>query len=131
LDDIVVYDSCPVQDRQCNFDDGSLCSYVNDVTNQYDWVRTTGDDALLSISKPSIDHTDGVSSGPYAMIDISKSVSNSGNRQARLVEFWYYANAQGLSSASKLNLYVRNDAQVNTTTGFLIWSKNILAVSPI
>ncbi|CAF4044180.1 unnamed protein product, partial [Rotaria sordida] len=138
LDDIVVYVSCPNEDRLCTFEDPSLCNYINDVETQYNWTRTTGNDPLASGFKPSIDHTDGTSNGAYMLVDISKSSSNVTNQRARLispvivpngeqcVEFWYYTDAEALSSASRLNLFVRTSTQLTNTSGYLIWSTDIL-----
>ncbi|CAF0847412.1 unnamed protein product, partial [Rotaria sordida] len=138
LDDIVVYGSCPNEDRLCTFEDSSLCNYANDVETQYNWTRTTGDDPLASGFKPSVDHTDGTSNGAYMLVDISKSSSNVTNQRARLispvmvpngeqcVEFWYYTDAEALSSASRLNLFVRTSTQLTNTSGYLIWSTNTL-----
>ena len=141
LDDIVVYDSCPNDNRFCTFEDPSICNYANDALTQYNWTRTTGDAPLASGFKPSTDHTDGTSNGAYMLVDISQSSSTITNQRARLVsqtvvpngeqcvEFWYYIDAEALSTASKLNLYVRPTAQQANSSGYLIWSKNILRVS--
>jgi hypothetical protein len=104
-------------------------------------VRTTGDDPLASSFKPSTDHTDGTSNGAYMLVDISKASSIITNQRARLVspvivangeqcvEFWYYTDAEALSTASRLNLFVRTNTQKNASAGYLIWSKSILRVS--
>ncbi|CAF4185562.1 unnamed protein product, partial [Rotaria sp. Silwood2] len=138
LDDIAVYGSCPNEDRLCTFEDPSQCNYVNDALTQYNWTRITGDDPFASGFKPSTDHTDGTSNGAYMLVDISKSSSIINNQRARLVspvmvpngeqcvEFWYYADAEILSSASKLKLFVRTSTQSTNTSGYLIWSKNIV-----
>jgi len=75
------------------------------------------------------------------LVDISQSSPTITNQRARLVsqtiipngeqcvEFWYYTDAEALSSASKLNLFVRTTAQQSNSSGYLIWSKNILNVS--
>jgi hypothetical protein len=141
LDDIVVSTSCPKENRLCTFEDSSICNYVNDGLAEYNWVRTTGDAPLLSPSKPSTDHTDGTSNGAYMIVDISQSSSTTLNQRARLVspditpngeqcvEFWYYSNSDAVSSVSKLNVFIRTKTQPTNTSGYLIWSKNILQVS--
>jgi hypothetical protein len=141
LDDIAVYTSCPNEDRLCTFEDPSICGYANDVLTQYNWTRTTGDDPLATGSKPTTDHTDGTSNGAYMLVDISQSSSLITNQRARLVspmilsngeqcvEFWYYTDAEALSTASRLNLFVRSSMQSANASGYLIWSKNILRVS--
>jgi hypothetical protein len=75
------------------------------------------------------------------LVDISKSSSTITNQRARLVspvvmangeqcvEFWYYTDAEALSTASRLNLFVRTSTQPTNSSGYLIWSKNILRVS--
>jgi len=75
------------------------------------------------------------------IVDISQSSSITLNQRARLispditpngeqcVEFWYYSNSDAVSSASKLNVFVRTKTQSTNTSGYLIWSKNILQVS--
>jgi len=75
------------------------------------------------------------------IVDISQSSSTIINQRARLispditpngeqcVEFWYYSDAELLSSGSKLNVFVRTKTQSTNTSGYLIWSKNILQVS--
>jgi hypothetical protein len=75
------------------------------------------------------------------IVDISQSSSTIINQRARLispditpngeqcVEFWYYSDAELLSSGSKLNVFVRTNTQSTNTSGYLIWSKNILQVS--
>ena len=141
LDDIVVYQSCPNEDRLCTFEDPAICNYLNDAGSQYNWVRTTGDDPLATGFKPTTDHTDGTSNGAYMLVDISKSSSTVNNQRARLtspvlmpngeqcVEYWYYTDAEALSTASKLNLYVRTSTQPTNTSGYLIASQSVLRVS--
>lgn len=75
------------------------------------------------------------------LVDISKSSPTITNQRARFVspvimpngeqcvEFWYYTEANALSSASKLNLFVRTSTQSPNTTGYLIWMKSVLPVS--
>jgi hypothetical protein len=75
------------------------------------------------------------------IVDISQSSSTIINQRARLispditpngeqcVEFWYYSDAELLSSGSKLNVFVRTNTQSTNTSGYLIWSKNILQVN--
>lgn len=117
-----------------------MCNYVNDASSQYNWVRTTGDAQLVSTSKPIIDHTDGTGNGAYMIVDISQSSSSIINQRARLtstditpngeqcVEFWYYSDAEILSSNSKLNVYARPKTQSTNSSGYLVWSKNIFQV---
>jgi hypothetical protein len=143
LDDIVVYDTCPNQDRLCTFEDPKICDFVNDAASQYNWVRTTGDDPLASGFKPSIDHTDGTSNGAYIFVDLSRSSPTANNQRARLisptvtpngeqcVEYWYYTDAEILSSASKLNLYVRSVDPPTNATGFLIATQSVSRVSEL
>ncbi|CAF1276484.1 unnamed protein product [Adineta steineri] len=137
LDDIVVYDSCPNENRLCTFEDASICNYVNDASTQYNWVRTTGDDPLASGSKPTTDHTDGTSNGAYMLIDISKASSTIINQRARLmsqttssngeqcIEFWYYTDANILNTSSKLNLFIRSSTTTSNSSDYLIWSRSI------
>ncbi|CAF1538469.1 unnamed protein product, partial [Adineta steineri] len=137
LDDIVVYTSCPDENRLCTFENASICNYANDASVQYNWVRTTGDDPLASGSKPTIDHTDGTSNGAYMLIDISKPSATISNQRARLmsqttipngeqcVEFWYYTSAEVLSMNSKLNLFIRPSTTVSNSSDYLIWSRSI------
>ena len=125
----------------CTFEDPSICNYVNDPLTQYNWTRTTGDDSLFNGFKPDIDHTDGTSNGAYMLVDISKSSTTITNQRARLIspvvmpngaqciEFWYYTDAEALSTASRLNLFLRTSTQPTNSSGYLIWSKNILRVS--
>lgn len=120
-----------------------MCDYVNDAASQYSWVRTTGDDPLASGFKPSTDHTDGTSNGAYALVDISRSSSTVNNQRARLispvvmpngeqcVEYWYYTDAEILSSASKLNLYVRSMDPPTNASGYLIASQSVSRVSEL
>lgn len=140
LDDIAVFDSCPVDDRLCTFEDPSMCNYVNDHSTQYNWTRTTGDEHIISASKPLTDHTDDTSNGGYMIVDISQSSSTTINQRARLVspaitpngeqcvEFWYYSDADSLSSSSKLSVYIRPVSQTSTASNYLIWSKNMRQV---
>ena len=141
VDDIVVYDSCPIEDRLCTFEDKSLCGYENDDATQYKWIRTTGSDPFASSFKPLTDHTDGTSNGGYILVNISERRVAVTDRRARLispvmvpngeqcVEFWYYTDAEIISTASRLNLFVRTSTQSTNTSGYLIWSKSILRVS--
>lgn len=74
------------------------------------------------------------------IVDISQSSSSIINQRARListditpngeqcVEFWYYTDAEVLSSASKLNVYVRTKTQSTNSSGYLIWTKNTFQV---
>ena len=141
LDDIVVSNSCPPDDRLCTFEDPSICNYVNDAVTQYNWTRTTGANQIISASKPLIDHTDGTSNGAYMIVDISQSSTTTINQRARLlspvinpngeqcVEFWYYFDAETLSTASKLSVFVRTNPHMSNESNYLIWSKNIHQVS--
>ncbi|CAF5214849.1 unnamed protein product, partial [Rotaria magnacalcarata] len=138
IDDIVVYQSCPNEDRLCSFEDPKLCSYSNDATTQYNWIRATGNDPVATGFKPLTDHTDGTSYGAYMLVDISKPAPGVTDQRARLtspvivpngeqcVEFWYYSDGDLISALSKLQLFVRTSKQTTNTTGYLIWSKNIL-----
>ena len=75
------------------------------------------------------------------LVDISQSSSTINNQRSRLVspimmsngeqcvEFWYFTDAEVLSTNSKLNLFVRSTTQSTNSSGYLIWSKNILKVS--
>ena len=140
IDDIAVYPSCSNEDRLCSFEDPNICSYTVENNTQYNWIRTTGDDPFASGFKPSIDHTDGTSNGAYMMVDISRS-SSVNNQRARLssplitpngeqcVEYWYYTDAEILSTSSKLNLYVRSLKPTGTSSDSLISSRNVLRVS--
>ena len=141
LDDIAVFQSCPKDERLCTFEDPSICNYVNDVSMQYNWILSSGDASSSMTLKPPQDHTDGTGNGGYMMVDISNASSTISNRRARLispviipngeqcVEYWYYGNADALSSASKLSLLVRSAAQSNSTPGSLLYSQRIRQVS--
>ena len=75
------------------------------------------------------------------IVDISQSSSTTINQRARLispvitpngeqcVEFWYYSDADSLSSTSKLSVYVRPTTPASSTSSYLIWSKNMHQVS--
>ncbi|CAM4935869.1 unnamed protein product [Rotaria socialis] len=138
IDDIVVYQSCPNEDRLCSFEDPKLCSYSSDATTQYNWIRTTGNDPVGTGFKPLTDHTDGTINGAYMLVNISKPAQGVTDQRARLtspvivpngeqcVEFWYYLDGELISTLSKLQLFVRTSKQSTNTTGYLIWSKNIL-----
>lgn len=114
-----------------------MCNYVNDQSMQYNWTRTTGDEHIISSLKPLVDQTDGTSNGAYMIVDISQSSSTTINQRARLispvitpngeqcVEFWYYSDADSLSSSSKLSVYIRPTSPASSTSSSLIWSKNM------
>ena len=141
LDDIVVSDSCPKDDRLCTFEDTNICNYANDVGTQYNWVRTTGDDPFMNNNKPTTDHTDSTGNGAYMIIDVTQSSASATNQRARLIsqtivpngeqciEFWYYADAKVISTSSKLNLFVRPYTAASNSSDYLLWSKPILQVS--
>ncbi|UJR31098.1 hypothetical protein I4U23_018606, partial [Adineta vaga] len=138
LDDIVVYNSCPNDDRICTFEDPTICNYANDATIQYNWLRTTADDPLMNGIKPNTDHTDGTSNGAYMIVDVTQSSTTVTNQRARLmsqtiipngeqcIEFWYYSDAQAISTSSKLNIFVRPSTVTSNSSDYLIWSKTIL-----
>ena len=140
LDDIVVYTSCKTDDRLCTFEDPTICNYASSTTDQYNWIRVTGDDPIATGFKPPIDHTDGTSNGAYMMIDVTKPSALSNNQRARLtspmfvpngdqcVEYWYYTDAEILSSNSRLKVFVRTSTQSANATGYLIGTEQIFRV---
>lgn len=77
------------------------------------------------------------------LVDITKSSSTVTNQRARLlspvimpngeqcIEFWYYSDAEPLSTASQLKVFIRNATQSTNTSGYIVWSKNILKVNYI
>lgn len=74
------------------------------------------------------------------MIDITKPSALINNQRARLtspviipngeqcVEYWYYTDAEILSSNSRLRVYVRPSTQSTNSTGYLIGTERIFRV---
>ncbi|KAK7473655.1 hypothetical protein BaRGS_00035133, partial [Batillaria attramentaria] len=69
LDDIVVYQgNCPVL---CDFEEPTLCGYVQSARDNFDWTRHHGSTAS-SATGPTNDHTYGTSQGHYMYIESSQ-----------------------------------------------------------
>ena len=54
---------CPEPELECDFEDETLCLWVNDDTDDVNWGRTKGEDA--GAYRPSIDHTTQSEEGSY------------------------------------------------------------------
>ncbi|XP_021371353.1 MAM and LDL-receptor class A domain-containing protein 1-like, partial [Mizuhopecten yessoensis] len=107
----------------CNFEDGRICGYKQDQTDNIDWTRAAGA-TLTSGTGPNSDHTYGTQQGHYMYIDASSSQSgqkarlispSSNGQHSMCMTFYYSMYGNGVDS---LNVY----AKAGNSLGQPIWS---------
>ncbi|XP_033118987.1 MAM and LDL-receptor class A domain-containing protein 1-like [Anneissia japonica] len=110
---------------ECDFEDPSICNFVQDKTDDFDWTRKNGSTPSFNTG-PSFDHTYANSEGYYLYIETS---GRSTNDTARL---WtpQYSATNGLCikwfyhmygrTVNTLNVYVVDSTD---TVGTPVWTK--------
>ncbi|XP_033122121.1 MAM and LDL-receptor class A domain-containing protein 1-like, partial [Anneissia japonica] len=73
--------TCNTSQTQCDFEDPYICYFVQDETDDFDWIRTSGS-TPTSGTGPNYDHTYGTLQGSYMYIETSYPRYN--NETARL-----------------------------------------------
>ncbi|XP_069133150.1 MAM and LDL-receptor class A domain-containing protein 1-like [Argopecten irradians] len=108
---------------QCNFEDGRICGYTQDQTDNFDWTRASGA-TLTSGTGPNSDHTYNTQQGHYMYIDASNAQSgqkarlvspSSNGRRSMCMTFYYSMYGTGVDS---LNVYTKSGRSL----GQPIWS---------
>ncbi|XP_033751998.1 MAM and LDL-receptor class A domain-containing protein 1-like [Pecten maximus] len=108
---------------QCNFEDGRICGYKQDQSDNFDWTRASGA-TLTSGTGPNSDHTYNTDQGHYMYIDASSAQSGqkarlisppSNGRRSMCLTFYYSMYGTGVDS---LNLYTKT----GTSLGQTVWS---------
>ena len=56
----------------CDFEDMDLCGYMNQQSNNYDWMVAKGNDDSTGWTKPDVDHTQGTEDGGFAFVNPGK-----------------------------------------------------------
>nr|XP_054757010.1 MAM and LDL-receptor class A domain-containing protein 2-like [Lytechinus pictus] len=99
IDDVIISDGpCP-ELLFCDFEDITICNYVNDNTDSLDWSRENGRASI--VFTPPIDHTLGTNDGFYMRVNTGQrpQIGDNGRLLSppypkplsgyRCVEFWY------------------------------------------
>ncbi|XP_077978870.1 MAM and LDL-receptor class A domain-containing protein 1-like [Glandiceps talaboti] len=114
LDDIKVLDGdCPPLDY-CDFESGDICGYVQDATDDFDWIRGSGNsEEHTDGTGPDFDHTYGTEWGHYMYADASSQIAGDkarllspmyGPALVKCLHFWYHMQGDIVGS---LNVYIK------------------------
>ncbi|XP_033124021.1 MAM and LDL-receptor class A domain-containing protein 1-like isoform X2 [Anneissia japonica] len=119
--------TCNITQTQCDFEDQYICYFVQDKTDDFDWIRTSGS-TPSSRTGPKYDHTYGTSQGFYMYIETSNPRNY--NETARIwtpsypatngtcVEWFYHMYG---TTVNILNVYIVNTAG---TVGIPAWTES-------
>ncbi|XP_033122124.1 MAM and LDL-receptor class A domain-containing protein 1-like [Anneissia japonica] len=116
--------TCNINQAQCDFEDQYLCYFVQDESDDFDWIRTSGS-TPSSRTGPEYDHTYGTLQGFYIYIETSPRNLNDIARlwtvtypatNGRCVQWFYHMYG---ATVNTLSVYIVNTAD---TLGTPVWS---------
>ncbi|CAK8676682.1 unnamed protein product [Clavelina lepadiformis] len=129
LDDVnIKHGACPKPLFQCDFDQGSLCGFIQDSDDDFDWIPNSGATSSADTG-PIADNTLENSSGFYLYLEssdprqtgditrLSSPLMNPTNAQC--LQFYYHMHGSDIGT---LNVYLRQRSNVDDL-GVPIWSK--------
>ncbi|XP_033121015.1 MAM and LDL-receptor class A domain-containing protein 1-like [Anneissia japonica] len=127
IDDVRITDrACTPSLVQCDFEDQSICSFVQDSSDDFEWTRASGTTPSIATG-PSFDHTHGNQTGYYMYIETSSPRILDEVARLRTPPYlathgqcieWFY-HMYG-STMNTLNVYVVDNTD-NVST--LVWTK--------